>query len=140
MRSFKNYGIWSQANKQASIYTYMHNTVTLVWGLLRLAQISTPATGSSSILPSLSITLSHVHVHTHTHIHPHAHTACSLVPRPFPPPVFERLQYAKTEGKGLGERVMYVISGRVDVRVDTRGAVPDHKYAVRPRTISSYNA
>ena len=23
---------------------------------------------------------------------------CSLIPRPFPPPVFDRLQYAKTEG------------------------------------------
>ena len=136
MRSFKNYGIWSQANKQASIYTYMHNTVTLVWGLLRLAQISTPATGSSFILPSLSITLSHVHVHTHTH--PHAHTACSLVPRPFPPPVFDCLHYAKTEGEGLGERVMYVISGRHEGR--RKGGVPDHKYAVRPHTISAYNA
>ena len=26
-----------------------------------------------------------------------------LVPRPFPPPVFDRLQYAKTEGEGLAE-------------------------------------
>ena len=29
----------------------------------------------------------------------------SLVPRPFPPPVFERLQYANTEGEGLGDLV-----------------------------------
>ena len=37
----------------------------------------------------------------------------SLVPRPFPPPVFDRLQYAKTEGKlRLGERVICVTSGR----------------------------
>ena len=36
----------------------------------------------------------------------------SLVPRPFPPPVFDRLQYAKTEGEGLGERVTCVTSGR----------------------------
>jgi len=27
---------------------------------------------------------------------------CSLVPRPFTPPVFDRLQYAKTDGEGLG--------------------------------------
>ena len=30
---------------------------------------------------------------------------CSLVPRPFPPPVFDRLQYANTEGEGLGDLV-----------------------------------
>ena len=36
----------------------------------------------------------------------------SLVPRLFTPPVFDRLQYAKTEGEGLGERVMCVMSGR----------------------------
>ena len=36
---------------------------------------------------------------------------CSLVPRPFPPPVFDRLQYAKTEGGGLGERVTWVMLG-----------------------------
>ena len=30
---------------------------------------------------------------------------CSLVPRPFPPLVFDRLQYANTEGKGLGDLV-----------------------------------
>jgi len=29
-------------------------------------------------------------------------TRCSLVPRPSTPPVFDRLQYAKTEGEGLG--------------------------------------
>ena len=28
----------------------------------------------------------------------------SLVPRPFPPPVFDRILYAKTEGEGLGEK------------------------------------
>ena len=38
--------------------------------------------------------------------------AASLVPRPFPPPVCDRLQYAKTEGEGLGERVTCVMSGR----------------------------
>jgi len=27
---------------------------------------------------------------------------CSLVPRPFPPPVFDRLQYTNMEGEGLG--------------------------------------
>jgi len=31
------------------------------------------------------------------------HPASSLVPRPFPPPVFGRLQYANTEGEGLGD-------------------------------------
>jgi len=29
-------------------------------------------------------------------------STASLVPRPFPPPVFDRLQYANTEGEGLG--------------------------------------
>ena len=29
----------------------------------------------------------------------------SLVPRPFPPPVFDRLQYANTEGEGLGDLI-----------------------------------
>ena len=47
----------------------------------------------------------------------------SLVPRPFPPPVFDRLQYAKTEGEGLGERVTCVTSGRREESED--GAVPD---------------
>ena len=31
---------------------------------------------------------------------------CSLVPRPFPPPVFDHLQYANTEGEGLGDLIM----------------------------------
>ena len=52
MRSFKIYGIWSQVNKQASIYTYVHNTVMLVRGSLRLTQISTP--GQSSLDPPLN--------------------------------------------------------------------------------------
>ena len=30
----------------------------------------------------------------------------SLVPRPCTPPVFDRLQYAKTEGEGLGNFIM----------------------------------
>ena len=36
------------------------------------------------------------------------------VPRLFPPPVFDRLQYAETdlEGEGLGERVTCMTSGR----------------------------
>ena len=34
----------------------------------------------------------------------------SLIPRPFPPPVFDHLQYAKTEGEGLGERVTCMMS------------------------------
>ena len=40
----------------------------------------------------------------------------SLVPRPFPPPVFDRILYAKTEGEGLGERVTCVTSGRHEGR------------------------
>jgi len=31
----------------------------------------------------------------------------SLVPRPSTPPVFDRLQYAKTEGEGLGNFIMW---------------------------------
>ena len=38
----------------------------------------------------------------------------SLVPRLLPPPVFHHLQYAKTEGEGLGERVMCVTPGRCE--------------------------
>ena len=45
-----------------------------------------------------------------------------LVPRPFPPPVFDRLQYAKTEGEGLGERVTCVTPGRHE------GAVLDEEF------------
>jgi len=30
----------------------------------------------------------------------------SLVPRPFPPPVFDYLQFANMEGEGLGDLVM----------------------------------
>jgi len=37
------------------------------------------------------------------------HKLCTLfiilVSRPFPPPVFDRLQYANTEGEGLGDLV-----------------------------------
>ena len=40
----------------------------------------------------------------------------SLVPRLFPPPVFDRVLYAKTEGEGLGERVTCVTSGRREGR------------------------
>ena len=29
----------------------------------------------------------------------------SLIPRPFPPPVFDRLQYAKRKGNALGTRL-----------------------------------
>ena len=42
--------------------------------------------------------------------------ALSLVPRPFLPPVFDRILYAKTEGEGLGERVTCVTSGRREGR------------------------
>ena len=40
----------------------------------------------------------------------------SLVPRPFPPPVFDRILYAKTEGEGLGEKVTCITSGRREGR------------------------
>ena len=46
---------------------------------------------------------------------------CSLVSRPFPPQAFDRLQYAKTEGEGLGERVTCMTSGTCR----HEGAVPD---------------
>ena len=45
----------------------------------------------------------------------------SLVPRPFPPPVFDRLQY-KNGGEGLGERVTCVTSGRREGRREGGGA------------------
>ena len=46
--------------------------------------------------------------HTLTHSSTHSLTlslahSLSLVPRLFPPPVFDRLQYANTEGEGLGD-------------------------------------
>jgi len=46
----------------------------------------------------------------------------NLIPRPFPPPVFERLQFANTEGEGLRDLVMCdYIDG-----IDTWGVVSDH--------------
>ena len=39
MHSFKIYGIWLQASKQANIHTHVCNAVPLVWGLLRLTPI-----------------------------------------------------------------------------------------------------
>ena len=36
----------------------------------------------------------------------HVRVLPSLVPRPSPAPVFDRLQYAKTEGEGLGTRLV----------------------------------
>jgi len=36
----------------------------------------------------------------------------SLVPRLFPLSVFDRLQYANTEGEGLGDLAVAVTSGR----------------------------
>ena len=44
--------------------------------------------------------------------------ACTLIFRPFPPPVFDRLQYAKMEGEGLEERVTCVTSGRHESRCE----------------------
>ena len=48
------------------------------------------------------------------------HVNDSLVPRPFPPPVFDRLQY-KNGGEGLGERVTCVTSGRREGRREGGG-------------------
>ena len=45
----------------------------------------------------------------------------SLVPRPFPPPVFDCILYAKTEGEGLGERVTCMVSGRREGRDEGGG-------------------
>ena len=44
------------------------------------------------------------------------------VPRPFPPPVFDRILYAKMEGEGLGERVTCVTSARRQGRREEGGA------------------
>ena len=43
-----------------------------------------------------------------------------LVPRPFPPPVFDHLQYAKTEG-GRPGRVTCMTSGRCESRLERGG-------------------
>ena len=51
----------------------------------------------------------------------HAWLKDSLVPRPFPPPVYDRLQY-KNGGEGLGERVTCVTSGRREGRHEGGGA------------------
>ena len=51
----------------------------------------------------------------------------SLIPKPFLLPVFDRLQYTKTEGEGLGEKDA---SCQVDVKVAVRGAVPDKNLEV----------
>ena len=50
---------------------------------------------------------------------PLAYLAVSLVPRLFPPPVFDHLQYANTEGEGLGDLVMCSTLGRQSI--DTWG-------------------
>ena len=50
-----------------------------------------------------------------------ASSPASLVPRPFPPPVFDRLLY-KNGGEGLGERVTFVMSGRREGRREGGGA------------------
>ena len=49
----------------------------------------------------------------------------SLVPRAFPPPVFDCLQYANTEEEGLGDWSHAVMSVRQ--KVDTQGVVPDEE-------------
>ena len=47
---------------------------------------------------------------------------CSLVPRPFPPPVFDRLQCANTEGKAWEIWSCAVTSCRQ--KIDTQGRCP----------------
>ena len=47
----------------------------------------------------------------------------SLISRPFSPPVFDHLQWAKMEGKGLGDLVTCMMSSRL--RVDVRGRAVD---------------
>ena len=42
----------------------------------------------------------------------------SLVPRPFPHPIFDHLQYAKTEEESLGNRVTYMTSGKHEGRCE----------------------
>ena len=49
----------------------------------------------------------------------------SLVPRLFPPPVFDHLRYANTEMEGLGDWSRVDTSGRQ--KVDTWGVVPDEE-------------
>ena len=46
----------------------------------------------------------------------------SLVPRLFPPPVFDCLQFAKTVREGLGERVTCMTSGSHEDRREGGGA------------------
>jgi len=55
-------------------------------------------------------------------VHPEGENS-SLVPRPFPRPLFDCLQYANMEGKAWEIWSHPVTSGRQ--MVDTRGAVPD---------------
>ena len=50
------------------------------------------------------------------------HSKPSLIPRPFPPPVFDCLQYAKIEREGLGDRVTCLTSGRHEGRCEGGGA------------------
>ena len=81
-----------------------------VASFLGLAQLSFTC---STLTPFLSIFHSHV---GRAWERGYTHVLCSLVPRPFPPPVFDRILYAKTEGEGLGERVTCVTSGRREGR------------------------
>jgi len=59
-------------------------------------------------------------VYMYKHVHMYQHP--SLVPRPFPPPVFDRLQYANTEGEGLGDLVMCGYVGWTEGRHTGGGA------------------
>ena len=58
--------------------------------------------------------------HVHLLVSVYREFFVSLVARLFPPPVFDRLQYAKMEEEGLGERVMWVTSGRREGRHEGR--------------------
>ena len=46
----------------------------------------------------------------------------SLIPRLFPPPVFDHLQYASTEGEGLGDLV--TCDDIREIERETQGVVP----------------
>ena len=64
----------------------------------------------------------HLHENGRFFFHVNSSLPFSLIPRPFPPPVFDHLQYARRKGEGLGERVMCMTSGRREGRHEGGGA------------------
>ena len=61
---------------------------------------------------------------------------CSLIPRPFPSPVFDQLQYAKAVGEDLADSVMIMTSGRHECRRDRR-VVSNHNQQTMPWSASN---